>query len=76
MKRFLKDKIEITDCQNSITVQAFRKGVFISFDLFSELTKIVPQTMQDAYNEGKKFINLDRELKPVKKETLITRMTL
>lgn len=46
MERFKEEKFEITDCPNSIAIEAFRKGLLRSSNLFTELTKIVPHTME------------------------------
>lgn len=45
-----------------------------SFDLFAELIKMVFRTMEEAYEETQKFINLKKELKSVKKECSISPM--
>lgn len=74
MKRFHVEKIEISDCPYSITVKEFRQGVLRSFDLFVALTKMTPQTMEEAYEEAQKFVNLERELKPIKEMCSTTPM--
>lgn len=43
--------------------------------MFSELTKMVPRTMEDTYKEAQKFVDLERELKPIKKECSTTPVT-
>lgn len=48
MKRFHKEKIEISNYLDSIAIQAYRKGVLRIYDILFELTKIVPQTMKKA----------------------------
>lgn len=68
MKRFRKEKIVISDCLDSIVVQAFQRGVLRSSGLFAELMKMVPQTMEEAYEEAQRFINLEKKLKSAKKE--------
>lgn len=60
--------IKISNCLDSITIQAFQRGVLRSLSLFAELTKMIPHTMEEAYKEAQKFINLERELSLVKKE--------
>lgn len=67
MKRFCEQKIEIFDYLDSIDVQAFRMGVLKSMVLFSKLKKMVPQTIEEAYEEAHKFFNLERELQLIKK---------
>lgn len=70
MKRFYEEKMEIFDCPDSIRIQEFRRGVLWSLKLFVKLTKMVRQTMREAYKEVQKFVNPERELKLVKKKDL------
>lgn len=69
MKRFCKENIKIFNCSNSVVVQAFRKDVLIRLGLFVELTKMVPQTIEEAYEKAREFVNLERELKLAKQES-------
>lgn len=69
MKRFCKENIKIFNCSNSVIVQAFRKDVLIRLGLFVELTKMVPQTIEEAYEKSREFVNLERELKLAKQES-------
>lgn len=54
MKKFYDEKNEISKWLDSIVVQTF--------------TKKVQWTMEKAYKEAHKFVNLDMELKVAKKE--------
>lgn len=52
-------------------VQAFRIGVLRSSGFFTKLTKMTPRTMEKAHEEAQKFVNLKRELRLIKKESMI-----
>lgn len=63
MKRCGEEKLEIANYPNFITIMAFQRGMLRNSDLFDELPKIMPYTMEEAYIEAKKFVNLEREVK-------------
>lgn len=76
MRRFREKKIEISNYPRSITIEAFRRHLLRNSDLFTKLTKIIPYTMDGAYKEAKKFINLERELKLGRKGKLVMKATM
>lgn len=68
MKRICEEKIEILDYLDSNAIQAFQRGVYKNYVMYAELAKMLTRMMDEAYEETQKFINLEREFKPVKKE--------
>lgn len=66
MRRFKMDKMEILQFLNSIAIKAFHMGTKWDTSLFIELTKIIPWSLDIVYEEAKKFINVERKLKPTK----------
>lgn len=73
MKRFCKEKIEISNFLNSISIQAFRRRVEKLESNF-QTHEDGPQDNGEAYEEAQNFINWEKELKPIKKECLTTPM--
>lgn len=47
-------------------------GVLRSSHIFFKLTKMVPRTMEEAYDEAQNFVNLEIKLKHVNKECSTT----
>lgn len=64
-KRFKMEKMEISQCPNSIAIEAFKKGIKRDTRLFMELTKTTPCSLDVVYEEALKFVNME-ELKPSK----------
>lgn len=62
MKRFNVEKLEILGWPNSIAIEAFRKGVVKSFELFTKLIKTSLRSIEFVYVELQKFVNLEREM--------------
>lgn len=58
MRRFREEKMETTNCSKEI--ETFRQGLLRNSDLFTDLTKTVPYTMEEAYGKAKKIVKLER----------------
>lgn len=61
MKRFIKEKLKISDCPSSIVIESFKCGLLRNSDLFIKLTNIVPQKLEETYRKVRKFVKLERE---------------
>lgn len=59
-------KMELSQCSNSIAIEAFRKAIKMDTGLFIELMKPAPRSMDVVYEEIQKFVKVDREMKSVK----------
>lgn len=57
------EKMEILQCPNSITIEAFRKGIKRDIGLFVELTNILLMCFMKRH---KIFVNFEREMTPTK----------
>lgn len=67
IRKFREEKIKITDNPSSIMIEAFKRGLLRSSNMFSKLTKIMPHIMKETYDKAREFINLKRELRLGKK---------
>lgn len=63
IKTFREENLYITYYSNLIAIKAFRKELSRSSNLFVELTKTIPLTMEETYKEARDFINLELELR-------------
>lgn len=60
MKRLREEKLEIMDCPSSIAIEAFTQDLLRNSDLFTKLINTMLYTMEAAYGEARKFVNLER----------------
>lgn len=60
---YKKIKMGISQCINSIAIEAFWKWIIRDIGVFIELTKTTPYFLNLVYKEAQKFVNVERELK-------------
>lgn len=76
MRRFRESKLQIVVYPSLIVIEEFKWGLLRNLDIFIELTKIVLYTINEAYKEAKKVVNLERELKLGRKGKSVVEATL
>ncbi|XP_015889412.3 uncharacterized protein LOC107424188 [Ziziphus jujuba] len=68
-QRFNKEKVSILDCNESIAIEAFRKGLLRENHLYESLTKRLPEMMLEVMSQAVKYINLEEDRKMEKRDT-------